>query len=34
MGHAAADYAKNYDWKKIANQIVRIYQDLSQRTNG
>jgi D-inositol-3-phosphate glycosyltransferase len=34
MGHAAAAYAKNYDWKKIASQIVRIYQDLSQRTNG
>jgi D-inositol-3-phosphate glycosyltransferase len=33
MGHAAADYAKNYDWKKIASQIVRIYQDQLQRAN-
>ena len=33
MGHAAANYAKNYDWKKIASQIVRIYQDQLQRAN-
>jgi len=34
MGHAAADYARNYDWKKIASQIVRIYQDQVRRANA
>lgn len=34
MGHAAEDYAKNYDWKKIAGQILRIYQDQLQRAHA
>jgi len=27
MGRAAANYAKNYDWKKIASEIVGIYEE-------
>jgi D-inositol-3-phosphate glycosyltransferase len=27
MGRSAADYAQNYDWKKIANQIAGVYED-------
>jgi D-inositol-3-phosphate glycosyltransferase len=27
MGRAAADYAKKYDWKKIASEIVGIYEE-------
>ena len=30
MGRAAADYAKNYDWKKIASEIVGIYKEQIQ----
>jgi D-inositol-3-phosphate glycosyltransferase len=34
MGRAAADYARNYDWEKIARQIVRVYEELiTQATN-
>jgi D-inositol-3-phosphate glycosyltransferase len=28
MGRAAAKYAKNYDWKKIAGRILGIYEEL------
>jgi D-inositol-3-phosphate glycosyltransferase len=28
LGDAAADYAQNYDWEKIAQQILRIYEEL------
>jgi len=27
MGRSAAEYAQNYDWKKIANQIAGVYED-------
>ena len=33
MGHAAADYAKKYDWRKIASQIVGIYEDQMSRVS-
>jgi D-inositol-3-phosphate glycosyltransferase len=29
MGRAAADYARNYDWEKIARQIVGVYEELT-----
>jgi D-inositol-3-phosphate glycosyltransferase len=29
MGNAAAEYAQNYDWEKIARQIVRVYEELA-----
>jgi len=29
MGRAAADYARNYDWAKIARQIVGVYEKLT-----
>jgi D-inositol-3-phosphate glycosyltransferase len=28
MGRAAADYARNYDWEKIARQIAGVYEEL------
>ncbi len=28
MGRAAAEYARNYDWEKIAKQIVGVYEEL------
>jgi D-inositol-3-phosphate glycosyltransferase len=28
MGRNAAEYARNYDWKKIAKQIVGVYEEL------
>jgi glycosyltransferase involved in cell wall biosynthesis len=28
MGSNAAKYAQNYDWEKIAKQIVDVYTDL------
>jgi D-inositol-3-phosphate glycosyltransferase len=28
LGDAAAEYAQNYDWEKIAQQILRIYEEL------
>jgi len=28
MGRAAAGYAQNYDWKKIASQIAGVYQEM------
>lgn len=30
MGTAAADYAQDYDWEKIARQIMEVYQALVQ----
>jgi D-inositol-3-phosphate glycosyltransferase len=29
MGRAAAEYAQNYDWGKIAQQIVGVYEELA-----
>jgi D-inositol-3-phosphate glycosyltransferase len=34
MGRAAADYAQNYDWKKIASQIVKVYEVWGKRESG
>jgi D-inositol-3-phosphate glycosyltransferase len=28
MGRNASKYARNYDWEKIAKQIVRVYKEL------
>jgi glycosyltransferase involved in cell wall biosynthesis len=28
MGAQAADYARNYDWEKIATQIIQVYTSL------
>jgi D-inositol-3-phosphate glycosyltransferase len=28
MGQNAAEYARNYDWEKIAKQIVKVYGEL------
>jgi D-inositol-3-phosphate glycosyltransferase len=28
LGDAAAEYAQNYDWEKIAQQILRVYEEL------
>jgi len=28
MGQTAAEYARNYDWKKIARQILGVYEEL------
>ena len=28
MGSNAAEYARNYDWEKIAKQIVGVYKEL------
>ncbi len=33
MGRNAAEYAHNYDWGKIAVQIVNVYTDLIQSSN-
>jgi D-inositol-3-phosphate glycosyltransferase len=32
MGRAAAEYAKSYDWKNIADQIVNLYQEVTKTT--
>jgi D-inositol-3-phosphate glycosyltransferase len=34
MGRAAAKYAKNYDWKKIAGRILGIYEELIKQQKG
>ena len=28
MGSNAAEFARNYDWEKIAKQIVGVYEEL------
>ena len=28
MGHRAVEYAQDYAWEKIADQIVDVYQEL------
>ena len=28
LGRNAADYARNYDWRKIVKQIIEVYQEL------
>jgi D-inositol-3-phosphate glycosyltransferase len=32
MGRAAAESARNYDWGKIAKQIVRVYEELTGKS--
>ena len=31
MGHAAAAYALDYDWRKIAGQVIKVYADLTNK---
>jgi glycosyltransferase involved in cell wall biosynthesis len=28
MGHNAAEYARNYDWRKVVKQIIDVYEEL------
>lgn len=28
LGHNAAEYARNYDWKKVVKQIIEVYEEL------